>query len=136
MYFKEDVCIHYNGTASIRCKAGIMYKDATKNGKGTFSLLPCFSKNDLAGNCTKYRLPSQQEIDEQEKEIADYINRMGTVRREIKDHIESRGMNGRNTSGRIQCPMCDDGEVTYSYAGAYNGHISASCSNGCVNWIE
>ena len=133
--FKADVCINYNGTVNKKCIAGVFYGDVASK-KVTFGTLPCFAKNGICGNCTEYRLPSEQEIAAQEQEIESYMNAIRTVRPKIKEHIKERGMEGRNVSGFIQCPLCKDGKVTYSCAGAYNGHISAKCSNGCVNWIE
>lgn len=38
-------------------------------------------------------------------------------------------------SGNIQCPICEDGILTYARS-SMNGHVSASCDQGCVSWME
>lgn len=38
-------------------------------------------------------------------------------------------------AGTMQCPLCTSGQLRYSRS-AYNGHVHARCSNGCVAWME
>lgn len=66
----------------------------------------------------------------------DYIQKISDVRAAIVLDIERKNRKRHNIDGKIICPICG-GDVAYTYAGGYNGHISAKCSTGtCVNWIE
>lgn len=39
-------------------------------------------------------------------------------------------------SGKMKCPICRIGELSYSRS-IYNGHVHARCSSeNCVNWME
>lgn len=64
------------------------------------------------------------------------IERIGKVRKMITDkHIEDKKKH-RDVSGEIECPYCKDGYIRYGIAYSYNGHVWASCSNKCVEWME
>lgn len=135
--YDVDKCKHYNGTVNSCCNAGVNYKSVTQSGVGVaFNRLPCFAKNGLSGLCTEVAYPDEREMAESEAAIAEYVEKMTAVRQEIMAHLTEHGRDRRNTSGFIPCPICDDGRVSFSYAGGYNRHMSAECSNGCVNWVE
>ena len=39
--------------------------------------------------------------------------------------------------GSIPCPICHKGNLRYSYAGSYNGHVHAACDTKvCIQWME
>jgi hypothetical protein len=70
-------------------------------------------------------------------DIKSILNKVRIVRPLIMDEIERGGRINQDTSGKIDCPICKTGKVSYSRAGSYNGHVSAQCSSaGCVYWIE
>ena len=138
--FRADVCIHYNGVAGKTCKADVEYRSVCASREQCVNLsnkVPCFSKNGLTDLCAKFRLPSQEEIEEYERSITIFLEQMIATRKAITDHIKEHRMGGRDVEGKIPCPVCGDGTVFYSCAGAYNGHIHATCNtDGCVSWIE
>lgn len=72
-----------------------------------------------------------------DKDIALIIKVITDVRKLITDDIKAKNMVWDDTGGTVDCPNCKKGKVIYSYAGSYNGHISATCNTeNCVNWIE
>lgn len=134
----ENKCKHFNGTGKGRCTAGVLYADV-RNNNGSFmerSVWPCFKDSNSPVSCELREWSTQAEIDNHNKKIIAAMNAIRSVRPKIKEAIAERGMTDQNTTGCIPCPVCESGEVRFSYAGAYNGHISAKCSNGCVNWME
>lgn len=138
IFLDEGKCIHYNGTVNNKCAVGVDYESVAQPGEGIlFSRLPCFMKNDLAGLglCTECQYPTEQQIAESQEWLAGYIAKMAKAREAIKTHLEETGALRRNVSGVIACPHCG-GKLSFSYAGAYNKHIHASCENSCVNWME
>lgn len=138
--FRKDVCIHYNGLVSKSCKAGVQYASvvaAREQGVSLLDKAPCFSRNGLSELCVNYCLPSVEEIEEYERCIENHLQQIIVTRKAIKEDIEATGMVRRDVAGQIPCKICKDGTVSYSCAGAYNGHIHAKCSTeNCVSWIE
>lgn len=136
IFLDENKCIHYNGTVNKKCIAGVDYKSVAQPGESIlFSRLPCFMETGLAGLCTECQYPTEQQIEESKEWLSGYIVKMAKAREAIKIHLEETGALRRNVSGVITCPHCG-GKLSFSYAGAYNKHIHASCENHCVNWME
>lgn len=130
----EGKCIHFNGTANKTCKAGVKYGDVSV--ERPYGSIPCFEKNKLK-TCREFQLPTSEQIAQQKEELAAHINNIGIARAAITGEIRERGMEGRNVTGKIKCPVCESGEISFSCAGAYNGHIHARCSTPeCVDWME
>lgn len=53
-----------------------------------------------------------------------------------REAIIDRHGKARGVSGTIKCPVCGEGDLSYSIAHS-NGHIWAKCSTkDCVAWME
>lgn len=135
-FYKSNRCIHYNGTAHKTCMAGVEYRSVAKPGGGLLvSVLPCFAESGISEFCTKCEYPTAEQVVEGEKWLDEHLDKMFTARKAITNHLEKNKALRRNVSGVIDCPHCG-GKLSFSYAGAYNRHIHATCENKCVEWIE
>ena len=119
-------CQHFTGGQNERCGAGLKYAEVRTS--ATFpDNFPCHG----ASPCAKYLPTTPEQVDARECEIEESIKRIGVARAAI---VKASG-GKRGVHGRIVCPTC--GEDTLSYSVAYcNGHIHATCSGGCVAWME
>ncbi len=76
-------------------------------------------------------------MEEREQATKRLIQNIGAARAAIFAHIEARGKKGQDDAGALNCPCCEGGDLSYRYAGSYNGHVHARCStDGCVAWME
>lgn len=138
-------CKHFNGTRNESCKAGVKYEDVTL-GKGTSKVsLPCIEPtsinmkkhNELGAKCDKCEMPTQSEIEAEEREMEEHMQKTMKVRAAIVAHIGGPWKLGdKGVAGTIDCPACLKSTVRFSRAGC-NGHIHAHCgTQGCVSWME
>lgn len=146
---KPGKCVHFNGLMSARCEAGVNYKELAGPPEDGYGLrLPCHGPDyrtgrgvplpraDVVVACPKRLEPTEEEIEAEERESAERMNRMGKVRSAIVAHLGGPWNKGTaGASGSIPCPCCG-GTVRYSRTGC-NGHILAACSTaGCASWVE
>lgn len=134
--YREQIatkCKHFRGISNgDKCAVGVEYLDF--KGKG----LPCFEREGLKCSCTcdKREFPTEEELDERERQSKQYSIDIGKARAAIVEAIGDRKK--QSLRGRIDCPVCGNSDcLSFSYAGSYNGHIHASCqTTGCVRWME
>jgi hypothetical protein len=145
-------CVHFTGLHGPgmkrheTCAAGVRYDDVmvshepmpyqSRSGHDytTARSMPCLGgSHNLGGaTCAKRCTPTREEAEAKERELQDFIAKMGTARRAIVEHIKAGG----RSSGAIPCPCCTTGALGYSRVSS-NGHIWAKCSTeGCVSWME
>jgi hypothetical protein len=130
-------CNHYQAMSDHdECKVGVAYETF----KGIpHDKRPCFCRNGCEpnGGCDLQQIPTAEETAALEKEINERFNRTCIASQAIVDFLGGpwkRGMEG--SSGKINCPVCGIGYLSYSRLG-YNGHIHAQCDHeGCVSWME
>ena len=73
----------------------------------------------------------------QSEETAVRIANIRIAREQIMEYVELGGHLNDHVGSQIACPICNEGDIIFTYAGHYNGHISAQCTSaGCVGWIE
>lgn len=160
---RQGTCVNFNGLNNSRCDADHRYKTvagsitagqreswqkhwAKEEGSeptpdwALSKRIPCFEDNGIK-TCADCRYPTAAEVEEFDKRIDDSINvflqRMKIVRPMIVQHIEQNGRTRQFTTGSLSCPICESGEVHYTYHGHYNRHIQATCTTkDCVEWIE
>lgn len=139
-------CVHYNGLGkSDTCDAGVKYEDVKEEVEHTYSYgpktnhpyrssraHPCFKDEaHLTKGCDKCRFPTQEEIDDHNKELYLHVNKVGMAREAIIAHLA-----GKFGSGKIPCPVCKTGTLMFTRA-SINGHVHANCTTGaCVRWME
>lgn len=71
--------------------------------------------------------------DDREAKIAELLLAIGHCKENAKILGYKKGHGG---AGVIDCPVCQDGKLSYSVA-SYNGHMWGKCSTkGCVAWME
>lgn len=137
---RPDKCVHYNGClGNDTCDAGVNYAELAGPGDAYAQRLPCHPQ--LTGQpkvvCEKKRLPTVEELAEDERETKERSVRIGKVRAAIVEACGGpwkKGMLG--VAGSIECPACIKGSVSFTRSG-YNGHVHARCSTaGCASWIE
>ena len=148
-------CINFSGLQNESCKANHRYLDVAipltqsqidwhnenypeldMAGTAIGKRVPCFAKNGIS-TCSDFREPTQTELDQQEIEIKNIIERTMKARIAIVEYLKSKNLLRSNTSGKISCPICETGTLHFSIAGAYNGHIHAKCTTDkCVEWME
>lgn len=68
--------------------------------------------------------------------IDTFIHRVGLARKAILAHIAKKDMKNSHVVSYINCPLCGEGVLKYTYHGHYNKHIQAACTAGCIEWIE
>lgn len=135
--YREQIatkCKHFKGTwKNDSCAAGVAYDDFKGQG------LPCFERQNLkcTAVCDKREFPTEAELDERERKLAETVVNMGKARQAIVEHIGPERKK-QSLGGRIDCPVCGNSScLSFTYAGSYNGHIHARCSTaGCVSWME
>lgn len=120
---------------------------------------PCFKReHHLTKGCDKCQFPTPEEIKAHHKDVNALVNRVSTARAAILNELARRWKDdGKVTqikipsdlsrfvkpqinyfcgSGKMKCPICNSGELSYSRS-TYNGHVHARCStNDCVWWME
>ena len=63
----------------------------------------------------------------------DSIARCTVVKEAVIRHAVETG----RLSGKMACPICNiEDALSYGYARDYNGHVGATCSNGCISLRE
>lgn len=129
--FRLQVCVHWNGTME-QCGAGVNFQDVcTTKEKWTTCTIPCVGKCAEA-KCDKLQLPTQADLDEEDRSFAELFARSMTARAAIVAHNGGK----RGVVGEIDCPICKTGKLRYSVAKC-NGHIHAGCTTeNCVCWME
>lgn len=77
--------------------------------------------------------PTVEEIADANDKMAAFLDALGALKKDAKEHSFGKGNAGR---GYIVCPSCKTGVIKYSVAGV-NGHMWASCSTkGCIAFME
>lgn len=150
---RKGVCIHYNGMSpNETCKKGHAYlvvarpkneEEISASASPIFALynrLPCVEKN-CVGGCSDYRLPTDTEVAGFDKKIDLFVDKflkqMNIVRPLILTSVREKGGEKKFIEGSITCPICEVGQVFYTYHGHVNGHVHAECTTeNCVRWTE
>lgn len=134
-------CKHYTGTAyGKECRAGVPYDTFAGQPPEKF---PCVAQARRetphdGSLCSKCEMPTEEELDAEDREIKVMFENSMKARAAIVDHIGGPWRRGdKSVSGAINCPVCSGKDsLRFSRAG-YNGHVHASCTTaGCVQWME
>lgn len=133
---RTEFCKHYRAMAHHEtCNKDVPYADF----KGlSYEQRPCFERDGVApGGCHLAEFPTPEEREIARQEIEARVQAIGTARKAIVEHLGGPWKKGTpGASGRITCPVCSTGTLSFSRAG-YNGHIHAGCTTkGCVRWME
>ena len=127
---------HFNGTVNDKCEAGIAYRDfEPADCIGLFKVLPCIKDNVAPGPCSACSFPTEDEV---QAELYEYKRHDKGMRKARAAIVADAGPYnpGEGKSGRITCPVCSTGTLSYTRAGI-NGHVHARCSTpGCLSWVE
>jgi len=135
----DHTCKHFNGMMNKACDAGVVYDTVTIDPKapGSAYRKPCIqwdkwqrldgsqcTPEQLAeyakrGTCSKFELPSEEELKAHELAITAMLNRMGKVAPLIK-RVKTEHK-GESWQGIFECPCCGN-NLWMSHA-AYNGHV-------------
>jgi hypothetical protein len=110
------------------CKAGVDYHQF----RGNFRLMPCLGESaEAIARCPQFAPWTPEENAAREKAWRERFDRIGIIREAIIAAVGSTG----ERAGRMPCPACKTGTVSYSQAS--NGHTHACCStSGCAAWME
>lgn len=160
---KEGTCKNYSGLATdsrsgekdkkAKCGTGVVYLEVARpltteeliwhlenypkhdsTWTAIFKRLPCHAENGLQDRCPHYCEPTTEELAEQEAATAKMVTDYMTTRKAITDYIKEQNL-PKSCTGRLTCPICEQGEVLWSRAS--NGHIHARCTTAhCVEWME
>jgi len=120
-------CTHFTGIQHDACDAGVAY-DSVRDVSVRPYRWPCLHP-DAAISCVKRELPTEEEVDAREREATEALHRGMRAREAIIAASDGR----RDGGGSIACPECGQ---RLNYTIASNGHIWATCSGGCVSWME
>jgi len=158
---KSERCVHYRGLSKYgedvaTCEAGRVYEEVMRpltaeeqanlderqrseypvecpEQFGILRRLPCFSEEvGKIDTCPDRRFPTSKEIAEREAEVKKHLEGYAEARGEIIKQIKAAGNMSKDVVGSIKCPVCG-GKLTYTRAGAYNGHCE---TEGCLSWME
>ncbi len=147
----EECCRHFDGVnftdPNKCCKAGVTMASVTIKHDPSISYryegekikyswswsIPCNKSLNLGeATCDHSEFPTREEAERAEKEWEEYMERTMRARAAIVE--ATHGQVG--LSGKIECPICESGQLNYSIAKC-NGHIHAACSTiDCVRWME
>lgn len=135
----KGYCVHFSGTIRDTCDKGYNYlqvaREQTQEGIDISERMPCAARNEVS--CPDYLEPTQEDIDRDELEILNLLDRFSATRKAIVQYIEKKDKKAVDFTANIPCLYCNAGTIQFSYAGNYNGHIHARCNTpGCVQWTE
>ena len=123
----ERRCKHFNGLMNDACRAGVAYADVRVSPEDGPRLLPCLRECDT---CPKVEFYTPEELDAQEKEHEESMQRMFKARAAIIEAANGQ----RSVRGQMACPNCGK---RLAFSVAYNGHVHAQCATpGCCSWME
>ena len=119
-------CIHFNGVMNKECKAGIKYSDVrAEPDKGPY-LFPCLKQG---GECQAAKFRSDEEVEQELKEIEEISAKALTAMVMVKSHYAST----KEPSGKIKCDC--GGDLHYTVA-QINGHVWAKCGSCGLTFNE
>lgn len=131
-------CIHYRAIFDPRapkpiensaCAAGVNYlalAGVAKPVPDWLERLPCFGDRASVKPCDKRQLPTREQIQAEQDEIAESF---GMVMKAIAAMKATK-----LPAGEIPCPKCSG---RLYFATASNGHTRGQCeTENCVGWIE
>lgn len=145
----KGICKHFIGHGMpTHCAAGVCYQDVTHNPEaiGSAFRVPCrlpsswtnpvyrdMASESTQGVCEKREFPTDEEVAESERQMAEFMRRVTLVDPVIgklkKEH------KGKSFQGEIECPACKG--VLHVRISGYNGHAKVNCeTEGCVSFIE
>lgn len=130
-------CVHFTGIVrNESCKAGVNYDSVRREhapiDRATISF-PCNKRMNHCGvACEHQRFPTTDEIEAEIAEDCRRLEQLGAAMTAIREHSEGK----RGVSGKLPCPACPDGQLSYSIANR-NGHIHARCSTpSCIAFMQ
>lgn len=133
---RKDWCKHYRAMyGNDTCNAGVAFATLNLREIGHANC-PCWNRKPEMCSLALYRTP--EEIEAEEREMAERVNKTARARKAIVDQLGGSWKRGTpGASGVIDCPACGGKEsLSFSRSG-YNGHIHAGCkTEGCVRWME
>lgn len=126
-------CIHFNGTMSERCEAGVEYRPLV-GGKdqGWIIRLPCFTSHKTDIKCDKCQPALEEDVKKRSLEVLEMMKQSDAMM-DLMDRLKQE--NKRGSRGTDKCPAC--GSKIRWHISAYNGHCHVSCENPeCVSIME
>lgn len=133
----KGTCVHFNGTVGGQrpcCAAGVNYRALVGGPElGWLRRLPCHDHNQSTVVCSLRRLPTAEEVVQEEKELADMVAR-AEVFFPLMDRLK-REHRGRSAAGSLACPAC--GAALHYRVSGHNGHVWLRCEGkDCVAIVE
>jgi hypothetical protein len=128
-------CVHFNGIQNESCEAGVNYEEMRGEKIGC---LPCFSDEPTPLVCDKRSLPTREQAEAHETEVANACRNFSLASSWAARRAAIVLGFGKKAGGQssLACPACGTGQIRYSVA-SYNGHMQARCTTaGCVSWME
>lgn len=138
---KVGICRYYSGVMTEACDAEINYHELLeiKGEEDEFGMarrLPCMAKNNSTVVCNKRDFPSEEEVENHEKEMNQrFGNTMIAIGQIAEKHgIKPGGKPDKMIVGTIECPSCK-GTLSYRIS-PINGHIWGRCkTKKCLQWM-
>jgi hypothetical protein len=130
-------CKHYNGQACLiekkPCDAGVSPQELMGGLEvGWFKRMPCNLDNKSDVVCDKFELKTKEEIEKEEKEWDEAIQRV-TVVMPLISELKKENPNGG--AGEAECPCC--GGVLHWGIASYNNHAHLKCeTENCITLME
>ena len=69
-------------------------------------------------------------------DVIQLLKNIDKARSTIMDAIKDEDQEDCFIEAAIACPICEAGKLSFRYAGHYNGHMGAECSNCDIKWQE
>lgn len=133
-----NTCVHFTGIQHDSCKAEVNYHQQFGSGAGCFANIPCTHYPDeaISKSCPRVKYPTREEaVVEQDNRDAHSKKAMLAISAAHDDAKAKGYRQGNGGQDSMKCPLCTEGTLRYSVA-TINGHMHASCTNGCVSWME
>lgn len=121
-------CRHFTGIQHDTCRVGVRYLSVRDTSGPGMAKWPCLGE-DCVTRCDKKVNRTPEEVDAEDRAIAEALAHTATARMAIIATKQSRGA--------IDCPKCGGkGALRFSVS-SYNGHVHAGCTTkDCLAWME
>ena len=132
-------CKNFRGIQHDMCKANIDMRKLSGVEPGMLTRIPCLSmhsdKHCIA--CSSYDPQTQEDVDRHEAESKEMIDKFIIELNVLRPLIEKlKSEHSEGAAGSVPCPVCSEGELSYTVSGV-NQHVHMSCSkDGCVRFME
>jgi len=133
---RTGTCKYFNGITPRNelCGGGLNIRAVTGgDGFGWARRMPCMKNNEGDITCELYTEPTNEEIEKEESEMKEAMDRMLKAMPFISELKQE--FDGVGGSGTHPCPVCNN--TLHFTVSACNNHVHGCCeTDDCLKWME